>query len=72
MSYANPLSRPAKVLKCDNGKDCPYGPEGTDSNDNPCRAPADAYSQHGHDMYLGLCLNCLDDHRQGLEMMEPD
>jgi hypothetical protein len=47
------------MLRCDNGKHCPYGEEvETDSGERVSR-PAPAYSQRGN--FLGLCLNCYDD-----------
>ena len=50
-----------KTLYCANGKDCSYGQEVEDDDGMPRVLPAEAYSQQGHSVYRGLCLNCLDD-----------
>ena len=54
-------------LRCANDQDCPYG-RVVENDEGISRSfPEEAYSQSGDPAYLGLCLNCLDDHRREME-----
>lgn len=55
-----------KILYCSNEDACPYG-QVAENDGKICIIPAHSYSQKGSLVYLGLCLNCLDDHRRDME-----
>ncbi len=60
------------ILLCDNGTTCPYGQAAVTDEGLELQVPEKAYSQDGSPMYHGLCLNCLDDHRQAMELADWD
>lgn len=60
------------TLWCENGPSCSYGVVTETDEGVPVFHPEKAYSQQGSPIYLGLCLNCLDDHKRDAEFGDYD